>query len=187
MEVLMLSKLFTVILLLVGTATLADAEQSKALAVVPSVDLSRYTGKWYEIARLPNRFQKNCAGEVAATYSLLAGNQIKVVNECRRNNGQTMKAEGQARLANKSGPNSKLEVRFAPAWLSWLSAVWGDYWIIDLAADYSYSVVGTPDRKYLWILSRTPQMEAATYDQVVQQVATKGFAVGQLEKTQQAK
>ena len=92
----MLRKLLTVIFILSGAATLADAEQPKALAVVPSVDLSRYTGKWYEIARLPNRFQKNCAGEVAATYSLLADNQIKVVNECRRNNDQTEQAERQA-------------------------------------------------------------------------------------------
>lgn len=180
----MLSKLFTVILLLAGTATLADATQP--LAVVPSVDLSRYAGKWYEIARLPNRFQKKCAGEVAATYALLAGNQIKVINECRRNNGQTMKAEGQVRLAKKNGPNSKLEVRFAPAWLSWLSAVWGDYWIIDLAADYSYAVVGTPDRKYLWILARTPSLDEALYQRLLQQTATQGFAVAQVVKTRQA-
>lgn len=182
----MLRKLLTVIFILSGTATLADAEQPKALAVVPSVDLSRYVGKWYEIARLPNRFQKNCAGEVAATYSLLAGNHIKVVNECRRHNDQTEQAEGQARLANKNGPNSKLEVRFAPAWLSWLSAVWGDYWIIDLADDYSYSVVGTPDRKYLWILARTPNLDEAIYRRILQQTAAQGFAVAQLVKTRQS-
>ncbi|MBL8206078.1 MAG: lipocalin family protein [Blastocatellia bacterium] len=182
----MLRKLLTVIFILSGTATLADVGQPKSLAVVPSVDLSRYTGKWYEIARLPNRFQKNCAGEVTATYSLLAGNQIRVVNECRRNNDQTEQAEGLARLANKNGPNSKLEVRFAPAWLSWLSAVWGDYWIIDLADDYSYSVVGTPDRKYLWILARTPNLDEAIYQRILQQTAAQGFAVAQLVKTRQS-
>ncbi len=180
----MLRKLFTVILLLAGTATLADATQPRA--VVPSVDLSRYAGKWYEIARLPNRFQKNCVGEVAATYSLLANNQMKVVNKCRQKNGQTMRAEGQARLANKSGPNSKLEVRFAPAWLSWLSAVWGDYWIIDLADDYSYAVVGTPDRKYLWILARAPNLDEAMYQRIIQQTAAQGFAVAQVVKTRQS-
>ena len=182
----MLSKLFTVILILVGTATLADAENPKALTVVPSVDLARYTGKWYEIARLPNRFQKNCAGEVMAEYAPLAGNQLQVVNACRKKNGQTMRAEGQARLADKSGPNSKLEVRFAPAWLSWLPAVWGDYWIIDLATDYSYSVVGTPDRKYLWILARTPNLDEAIYQRIIQQTAAQGFAVAQLVKTRQS-
>ncbi len=186
MEARMLRKLLTVILLLSGVATLADAAQPKSLAVVPSVDLSRYTGKWYEIARLPNRFQKNCAGEVTAVYSLLAGNQMKVVNACRQKNGQTQQAEGQARLANKNGPNSKLEVRFAPAWLSWLSAVWGDYWILDLADDYSYSVVGTPDRKYLWILARTPNLNEAIYQRILQQTAAQEFAVAQLVKTRQA-
>jgi len=96
-------------------------------------------------------------------------------------------AEGKARLASANGPNSKLKVRFAPAWLSWLPAVWGDYWIIELAPDYSYSVVGTPDRKYLWILSRTPQMDAATYDRLVRQSAAKGFDVARLVKTNQSK
>ncbi len=182
----MLRKLLTVIFILSGTATLADVEPPKALAVVPSVDLSRYTGKWYEIARLPNRFQKNCAGEVAATYSLLAGNQMKVVNACRQTNGQMRQAEGQARLANKRGPNTKLEVRFAPTWLSWLSAVWGDYWIIDLASDYSYSVVGTPDRKYLWIIARTRNLDEAIYQRILQQTAAQGFAVAQVVKTRQS-
>ena len=182
----MLKKLLTVILILSGTTTLAGAEQPKALAVVPSVDLSRYTGKWYEIARLPNRFQKNCAGDVTAVYSLLADNQMKVVNGCRQKNGQTDQAEGQARLANKRGPNSILEVRFAPAWLSWMSAVWGDYWIIDLADDYSYSVVGTPDRKYLWVLARTPNLDEAIYQRILQQTAAQGFAVAQLVQTPQS-
>ncbi len=182
----MFSKLLTVILVLSGTATLAGAEQPRALVVVPSVELTRYTGKWYEIARLPNRFQKNCVSDVTAVYSLLADNQMKVVNGCRQKNGQTEQAEGQARVTNKRGPNSKLEVRFAPAWLSWLSAVWGDYWIIALATDYSYSVVGTPDRKYLWILARTPHLDEAIYQRILQQTATQGFAVAQLVQTSQA-
>ena len=179
--------LATLFLILAGSVVLADADGSTALEVVPSVDLSRYAGKWYEVARLPNRFQQNCAGEVTATYSLLAGDTLKVVNACARKNGQSMMAEGKARLASARGPNSKLKVRFAPAWLSWLPAVWGDYWILDLAPDYSYSVVGTPDRKYLWILSRTPQMSAATYDQLIRQSAAKGFDVARLVKTRQSK
>lgn len=180
-------ELFALVPALAVTAVLASAAGPEALELAPSsVDLSLYAGEWYEIGRLPNRFQNSCAGEVIAAYSLLEGDRLKVVNQCRQNNGQTTSAEGEARLADKSGRNSKLKVRFAPAWLSWLPAVWGDYWIIDLATDYSFSVVGTPDRKYLWILSRTPQMDDAIYRRIVQQAAAKGFDVSRLLKTRQS-
>ncbi len=182
----MLRKLFASVLVLANLPVLAEMNRPATLEVVPSVDLSRYAGKWYEVARLPNRFQNKCAGEVTASYSQLEGGQLKVVNECRRQNGQITRAEGRARLADKSGPNSKLEVSFAPAWLEWLPAVWGDYWIIDLAPDYSYSVVGTPNRKYLWVLSRAPQMEEATYQRIVEGAAARGFDVSRLIRTRQA-
>jgi apolipoprotein D and lipocalin family protein len=183
----MQSKLFVMIFMLAGvTAALVRTSSQRALDVVPAVDLNRYAGKWYEIARLPNRFEKKCAGEVTATYALLEGGRLQVVNECRQQNGQMDKAEGVARPAAPGGPNTKLEVRFAPSWLSWLPMVWGDYWIIDLAPDYSYAVVGSPDRKYLWILSRTPQMDEALYQRLVQQTGTKGFAVARLIKTRQS-
>lgn len=182
----MTRELSALIPILAVTAVLASAAIPKTLEVAPSVDLSRYAGRWYEIARLPNRFQNSCAGDVVAAYSLVEGGQLKVVNQCRQNNGQTTSAEGEARLAGKSGPNSKLKVRFAPVWLSWLPMVWGDYWIIDLAPDYSFSVVGTPDRKYLWILSRTPQMDDAIYQRIVKQTAAKGFDVPRLVRTRQS-
>ncbi|MFH1573663.1 MAG: lipocalin family protein [Acidobacteriota bacterium] len=176
-------KLFALVLMLPGAMLQARADGQQALVVVSSVDLSRYAGKWYEIARLPNRFQKDCAGDVTATYSLLEGDQLLVVNECRQEGGQNRRAEGKARLADKRGPNSKLKVRFAPSWLSWLPAVWGDYWIIDLSPDYSHAVVGTPDRKYLWILARTPQMDEALYQRIVEQTAARGFDVSRLVRT----
>lgn len=182
----MLRLLSFIFLLAVGLVA-ETAAQPKPLPVVPAVDLSRYAGKWYEIARLPNRFQKQCVGDVTAEYALLANNQIRVINSCRLQNGQIERAEGLARLADKNGPNTKLQVRFAPAWLSWLSVVWGDYWIIALADDYSYAVVGTPDRKYLWVLARTPKLDAAVYQKLVQQTAAQGFAVTQLVKTPQTK
>jgi len=181
----MFGKLIVLAVLLTGISALSVVMGTQTLEVVPSVDLSRYAGKWYEIARLPNRFQKKCAGEVTAEYSL-SGDQLTVLNQCRLNNGQTDQAKGTARLASKNGPTSKLEVRFAPVWLSWVPAVWGDYWVIDLAPDYSYSVVGTPDRKYLWVLSRTPRMDEALYQSIVQQVAGKGFDVSRLIKTRQS-
>jgi apolipoprotein D and lipocalin family protein len=173
---------FGLILLPVLALSKANDSDTKLVQVVPSVDLSRYTGKWHEIARLPNRFQKDCSGEVTATYSLLGEGQLKVVNECRKN-GRIERAEGKARLAAKDGPSSKLEVRFAPSWLSWLPFVWGDYWVIELASDYSYSVVGTPDRKYLWILSRAPQMDEETYKRLIEKAKAQGFDVAKLMKT----
>lgn len=178
--------LFALVLSLSGSPGLAGADRLQAPEVIPSVDLSRYAGKWYEIARLPNRFQNRCAGEVTANYAQLEGGQLKVVNECRQQNGEYTKAEGRARLAERSGPNSKLEVRFAPAWLGWLPLVWGDYWIMDLAPDYSYSVVGTPDRKYLWILARSPHLDEAIYQRIVQRVAAQGFDASRLIRTRQS-
>jgi apolipoprotein D and lipocalin family protein len=93
--------------------------------VVPSVDLGRYAGTWYEIARLPNWFQKQCAGDVTATYTLLNDGTIKVVNSCRKEDGQIAQAEGRAKLADGDGPNTKLKVRFALKFFSFLPFVWG--------------------------------------------------------------
>lgn len=175
----------TILFILAGTTIGLKTTEQRPLEVVPAVDLGRYAGTWYEVARFPNRFQQKCLGEVTATYSLVPDNEMKVVNACRVKNGQITKAEGRARRADTSGPNSKLKVRFAPSFLSWLPAVWGDYWIIDLAQDYSYAVVGSPDRKYLWVLSRTPQMADANYEQITRRVAAQGFDASRLVKTPQ--
>ena len=175
----------TILFILVGTTGWATTADRRPLEVVPAIDLARYAGIWYEVARFPNRFQQKCLGEVTATYSLLSDNELKVVNACRVKNGQIAKAEGRARRAEEKGPNSKLKVRFAPSFLSWLPVVWGDYWIIDLAPDYSYAVVGSPDRKYLWVLSRTPQLAETTYEQITRRVAAQGFETSRLVKTSQ--
>jgi len=159
--------------------------QSKEPRVVPSVDLQRYQGKWYEIARFPNRFQQQCVGNVAATYTLRKDGKITVINECKLKDGATDRAEGIARLADPKGPNSKLKVRFAPSFLSFLPFVWGDYWILDLAPDYSHVMVGDPGRKYFWILSRTPQIPETTYKQLVEKARAQGFAVDRLVRTKQ--
>lgn len=182
-----MKELFVLSLFLLPTLGLSKADDAgtKSVQVVPSVDLSRYTGKWYEIARLPNKFQKDCIGEVTATYSLVGKGQLKVVNECRKQGG-IKRAEGKARLRAKDGVNSKLKVRFAPSWLAWLPFVWGDYWIIELAPDYSHSVVGTPDRKYLWVLSRAADMEEETYQRLIEKAAAEGFDVSKLAKTRQS-
>jgi apolipoprotein D and lipocalin family protein len=149
------------------------------------VDLARYAGRWYEIARLPNRFEDHCAGDVAATYTLRPDGRFTVVNECRQGDGRTTRAEGVARLADEKGPASRLKVRFAPAALSFLPFVWGDYWIIDLAADYGYVAIGEPKREYLWILSRTPALEESVLAGIFDRVKKQGYDLTGLIRTVQ--
>jgi apolipoprotein D and lipocalin family protein len=165
-------------------AALPLAAAPTPLKVVPALDLDRYAGTWYEIARLPNRFQDQCAGEVVAKYAPRPDGRITVTNSCRTTEGKTSEATGVARRVDGQPP-SILEVRFAPAFLSFLPAVWGDYQVIALGDDYDHAVVGTPDRKYLWILSRTPRMEAALYQRLLDGARAQGFAVAQVVATRQ--
>jgi apolipoprotein D and lipocalin family protein len=168
------------------TTTVAAQENSmRELSTVPSVDLQIYSGLWYEIARLPNRFQEDCVRDVTATYTL-DGDGFEVVNRCRKEDNVMIEAKGRARLADKDGPHAKLEVRFAPAFLSWLPFVWGDYWIIDLAADYGYAVVGEPSRKYLWILSRTNKLDADTLSRIYDRIGQQGYDPSRLVMTTQS-
>jgi apolipoprotein D and lipocalin family protein len=175
-------------LFLTSAAAYVSASQSNdahELRVVPSVDLERYMGVWYEIARLPNPFQDNCAGDVTATYTLLGENEIRVVNRCRGKDGKVNEVEGRARRASPDGPAARLEVRFAPAFLSFLPFVWGNYWIIDLDSDYRYAVVGEPDREYLWILSRTPDLADDTMQEILERVRAQGYELSGLIRTRQ--
>jgi apolipoprotein D and lipocalin family protein len=182
-----LKKKITLSLLVIVAAAYAyaraGAKARTPLEVVPEVDLDRYAGRWFEVARLPNRFEEDCAGDVTATYAVREDGQIDVLNRCREKGGRFKKAEGRARRASEDGPNSKLEVRFAPAFLKFLPFVWGDYWIIDLAPDYSHAVVGDPGRDYLWVLARTPQMSEEAYRAAVGRAEAQGFDVSRLIKT----
>ena len=150
------------------------------LQTVPSVDVPRYMGTWHEIAKYPNWFQKKCASSTQATYSLLANGLVQVLNRCKTDKGEWSEALGAARQIG--GVNSpQLKVRFAPEWLSFIPLVWGDYWIIDLDPDYQWVVVSEPQREYLWILSRTPQMPAANYQNLLGKLTKLGFDLKRLE------
>jgi apolipoprotein D and lipocalin family protein len=148
------------------------------LQTVSKVDLSRYTGTWFEIASYPQSFQEGCTG-TTATYTLRDDGEIGVVNRCRKGSlsGEEDSAEGRARVVDTT-TNAKLEVTFF-----W--PFWGDYWIIDLGANYEYAVVGHPGRDYLWILSRTPTMEDSVYEGILQRLQAKGYPLDRLEKTLQ--
>ena len=162
----------------------ADAAAVDRVRTVPSVDLSRYAGEWFEIARFPNRFQTKCAGEVRAQYRRRDDGRIDVVNSCRTANGEDAVALGVARVVDTKS-SAQLKVRFAPAMLSFLPFVWGDYWIIGLADDYRWAVVGSPDRNYLWVLSRSASMSEAVYGEAIATAKANGFDTARLERTRQ--
>ncbi len=163
-----------------GRAVAQADSTRRPVSPVDSVDLHRYMGRWYEVARLPNGFQKQCVGETTADYDLLADGQIRVVNQCRQADGTLKRAEGRARRAHRKAPLSELKVRFAPKFLSFLGVVWGDYWILDLTDDYSAALVGEPSRRYLWVLSRTPVLADSTYQRMVATARRQGFDTTQL-------
>ncbi len=171
--------------LLLGLAALAISLNAATadlppLQTVENLDLARYQGRWYEIARLENRFQKACAGDVRVSYSLLDDGRMEVVNQCSEADGALRSAEGMARKAEEGGPASRLQVRFAPAWLSFLPMVWGDYHVIDLAEDYSWAVVGHPERTYFWILSRKPTLDRDVVDGIVKRAQDQGYDLSDL-------
>ena len=160
-----------------GFAVLAIEGRKDELEVVQSVELTRYVGRWYEIARLPNGFQKKCADTVTANYTTLANGNIEVINRCRKASGEYATAKGKAKIVDKK-TNAKLKVTFF-----W--PFYGDYWILDLGPNYEYAVIGEPSRKYLWVLSRSPQMDEALYHQLLQKMAAKGFDTDKMIRTSQ--
>ena len=166
-----------------GQAPNATPVSPPALNTVAEISVERYMGRWYEIAKLPNWFQRNCAADTSAQYSLLPQGGVQVLNQCRRPNGEMDQALGLAQ--QQGGPSSpKLKVRFAPAWLSLVPWVWGDYWVVDLDPAYELVAVSEPRREYLWVLSRTPTVEPTRYAALLARLSAMGLPVDKLEKTQ---
>jgi apolipoprotein D and lipocalin family protein len=154
------------------------------LPTVSAIEVPRYLGTWYEIAKFPNWFQKKCVGNTRAQYSVRSDGSLQVINRCKLASGDMDEAIGAARqIGNASSP--KLQVRFAPQWLSIIPAVWGDYWVIDLDDNYQWAAVSEPGREYLWILSRTPRMDPQTYANLLVRLTGLGLDVQKLELTPQ--
>lgn len=167
------------LLLIISALTAAGCSNYPELKTVDYVDINRYTGKWYEIAAFPQSFQKGCFCSTAE-YFTTDDDYIKVVNSCRKDSpeGELKQAEGKAFIEPNTG-NAKLTVQF----------FWpfrGKYWIIELDENYSYVVVGHPNREYLWILSRTPEMPNETYDMLIKRIYDKGFDTTRLQKSVQS-
>lgn len=146
-----------------------------AMQTVETVDLNRYAGKWYEIARFPNRFEAGCTN-VTATYGLREDGDISVVNSCTKD-GVTEAIEGKAWVVD----GAKLKVTFVP-WLGSIAA--GDYWILDVTSDYSMAVVGAPKGGFGWILARKPTLGKAAKDRALKVLAANGYDTAQLEWVQ---
>lgn len=148
------------------------------LPTVPNVDLSRYQGTWYEIARLPLSWENKCVANVTATYTLRPDGKISVLNQCRRKDGMETASTGIAEVDGKDGSNSKLKVTF-------LWPFKGDYWILALDPDYSWALVGTPNLRNLWILSRAPKLDSGILEKLIEQARQMGFNTAKLSITSQ--
>ena len=169
---------------LLGLAVLsavALAKPANPPQTVSQVDLNRYLGTWYEVARFPMYFQRKCASDVSATYGLQANGNVSVLNQCRKADGGNMASKGEAKAVDRS--NSKLKVSFLPKGLRWIPLTKGDYWILKLDDNYQTALVGAPNRKYLWILSRTPILDEQTYQQYVDAAKQQGFDTSKLMRT----
>jgi apolipoprotein D and lipocalin family protein len=179
----MLTRLTFVFVLAIALTSSATAQEAP-VQTIASLDVNRYVGTWYEIAKYPNRFQKQCASHTRAQYLTNAEGSLQVINRCVTREGETLEAIGQAhQVGGASSP--KLQVRFAPAWLSWLPWVWGDYWVIDLDKDYQLAAVSDAKREYLWVLSRHKQVDAKTYQALLTRMAAQGFDIQKLELSPQ--
>jgi len=159
-------------LAMMATSARAESTAEHAPRVVDGLDLQRYAGHWYEIARIPNRFQRECASNTTAEYTLRNDGRIEVTNRCRKENGKILQARGIARIASGGNP-ARLQVSFVS--ILGKQLFWGDYWVIGLGEDYQWAIVGHPQRKYGWILARQPSLDNATLARILSRLEEAGY------------
>lgn len=153
-------------------------EDYAPMPTVEKVDVTRYLGKWYEIAVIPNRFQAMCVADTRAEYRQDDG-AIKVINRCRKQDGKIETAEGIAKLVDDSN-NAKLKVSF-------FRPFYGNYWILDLDPNYQWVLVGEPSRKYGWILSRNMKLEPEQWQQAMTTAEKLGYKISDFKLSPQLK
>ncbi|GAB5557179.1 MAG: lipocalin family protein [Schleiferiaceae bacterium] len=159
-----------------GLFFLLGCSSSEDMTVVESVELEKYMGTWYDIAHFPKSFQNGCSC-ISAEYAIESDSRVSVVNSCTEIDGNVRKAEGHAYIADKE-TNAKLRVSFF-----W--PFYGDYWIIDLAEDYSYALVGSPDRESLWVLARERTLPEKTFESILDTAQSRGFDITRIELVSQ--
>lgn len=153
-----------------------NRDASVPLGQVAQVDVDRYAGRWFEIARFPNNFERGCAG-VTAEYARREDGRLSVVNTCREADGEVRRAVGSARIVDTE-TNARLKVRFGAPFE-------GDYWVLDRAEDYSWALVGEPSGRFLWMLSRTATISDALKADLTSRLAARGYDTAALEWTVQ--
>jgi apolipoprotein D and lipocalin family protein len=158
-----------------SAGTALGGEATGRPTVVDRVDVERYMGLWYAVARIPTTFERRCAAGTTAEYALLEDGTIQVVNTCFSVDGEQIVAKGHAWIPDPAQPG-KLKVSFVRFLGLWLFP--GDYWILDLDPAYRYAMVGHPKRRYGWILSRTPQLDEQLLDEIVTRLEQQGYDFG---------
>ncbi|MGB3643561.1 MAG: lipocalin family protein [Mesorhizobium sp.] len=150
----------------------------QAVTAIPSLDLSRYLGKWYELCRLPMQYEDATASDITARYSLNDSGTVRVDNRCFDEDGQPQQSVGEATPVDDTG--SRLTVTFLPKFMRWIPFTSGDYWVLKLDPDYQISLVGTPDRRYLWLLCRSSNLPQDTRDEYLAEARRQGFDLTKL-------
>jgi apolipoprotein D and lipocalin family protein len=166
----------------------AVAQPAPPLQALPAIDVSAYMGTWYQVAWIPNRFQKQCVSDTEATYRDLGDGRVEVLNRCKRADGSIDSVLGIARppagVARIEGGRllpARLEVNFLPAWLRWTGIGWGAYWVVDLADDGRYAIVSEASREYLWVLARQPALTPADDAAVKARLRELGFDLARVQ------
>ena len=173
---------------LVAAPLAVAAQPAPPLQALPAIDVAAYMGTWYQVAWIPNRFQKQCVSDTVATYRDLGDGRVEVLNRCMQADGSTDRVFGIARppagVARIEGGQllpARLEVSFLPAWLRWTGIGWGAYWIVDLAPDGRYAIVSEASREYLWVLSRRPALTSADDAAVTARLRALGFDLARVQ------
>lgn len=158
------------------------------LQALPSLEVAPYMGTWYQVAWIPNRFQKQCVSDTAATYRDRGDGSVEVLNRCKLANGKLDDVLGVARPpvgvsrieAGKLMP-ARLEVSFLPAWLRWTGIGWGAYWVVDFAPDGRYAIISEATREYLWVLARQPALTPADDVAIKAKLQALGFDLARVQ------
>jgi apolipoprotein D and lipocalin family protein len=172
-----------------AVASLAQSAASAGpLQALPSLEVAPYMGTWYQVLWIPNRFQRQCVADTAATYRDLGNGTVEVVNRCRTAAGSfddvigvARPPAGEARIEGGRLQPARLEVSFLPTWLRWTGIGWGDYWVVDLASDGRYAIVSEASRQYLWVLSRQPVLTPADDAAIRARLQALGFDLAQVQ------
>lgn len=164
-------------MLCIAMFSLGLADEKKSVQAVTNFNADKYLGTWYEIARIPNKFQKECVKNSKAVYEKI-GNNLSVTNSCETKSGVIKEAKAIAYPQNKDG--SILKVSFLPKLLRWIPFTKGDYWIIKIDPNYQVSLVGEPSHQYLWLLSRSPELPKDVIELYLKEAENQGYLINNI-------